>query len=146
MLIPFKLIPAKFNEGFRSIKKINYIYLKSFYTMLKKFLIVIFFILSINKITFSQSDKIYPFSTNTTHLTIWNGSEYVPFFMKGINLGVAVPGTFPGELAATKEDYTRWFKQIKEAGFNCIRLYTLHYPRFFEALQTHNSANPQNPL
>ncbi|HKL33655.1 MAG TPA: hypothetical protein VJ919_14035, partial [Tangfeifania sp.] len=66
--------------------------------------------------------------------------------MKGINLGVAVPGTFPGELAATKEDYTRWFKQIKEAGFNCIRLYTLHYPRFFEALQTHNSANPQNPL
>lgn len=114
--------------------------------MLQKFLIVIFFILSTNHITFSQTDNLYPFSTNASHITIWNGSEYVPFFMKGINLGIAVPGTFPGELAATKDDYTKWFKQIKEAGFNCIRLYTLHYPRFFEALYTYNLENSHNPL
>jgi hypothetical protein len=66
--------------------------------------------------------------------------------MKGINLGIAVPGRFPGELAATKDDYTRWFEQIKESGFNCIRLYTLHYPRFFEALNTYNLENSHNPL
>jgi len=114
--------------------------------MLQKLLIVIFFLLSINYSLFSQQSNIYPFSTNTSHLTVWNGSEYVPFFMKGINLGIAVPGTFPGELAATTNDYTRWFKQIKEAGFNCIRLYTLHYPRFFEALRSYNLANPHNPL
>lgn len=87
-----------------------------------------------------------PFSTDTENLTIWNGSEYVPFFIKGVNLGVAVPGTFPGEMAATSDDYTRWFKQIKEAGFNCIRLYTLHFPRFYEALEAFNTANPHNPL
>jgi len=88
----------------------------------------------------------YPFSTDSSHLTIWNGTEYVPFFIKGINMGVAVPGTFPGEMAATRNDYDRWFRQIKDAGFNCIRLYTLHYPRFYEALYDYNQANPQNPL
>lgn len=87
-----------------------------------------------------------PFSTDSTHLTIWNGTEYVPFFMKGINLGIAVPGTFPGQLAATSADYSLWFQQIKDAGFNCIRVYTLHFPRFFEELKKFNEANEQNPL
>ena len=65
---------------------------------------------------------------------IWNGFNYIPIFMKGINLGVSVPGTQPGELAATTEDYRRWFALIKEAGYNTIRLYTLHYPRFYDEL------------
>ncbi len=114
--------------------------------MLQRLLIVTILILNTNFSIRAQPSDIYPFSTNTTHLTIWNGSEYVPFFMKGINLGIAVPGTFPGELASTTDDYIRWFKQIKEAGFNCIRLYTLHYPRFFDALSSYNQENPHNPL
>lgn len=87
-----------------------------------------------------------PYSTNKTHLTIWNGTEYIPFFIKGTNLGVSVPGTFPGELAATKADYQVWLEQIQAAGFNCIRLYTLHYPRFYEVLDSFNLANPNHPL
>ena len=87
-----------------------------------------------------------PYSTNDTYLTIWNGTDYVPFFVKGTNLGVSVPGTFPGELAATKADYQLWLEQIQEAGFNCIRLYTLHYPRFYEVLDSFNVANPNHPL
>jgi len=95
--------------------------------------------------TIDASDEI-PFSTNSDFLTVWNGSEYVPIFIKGINLGIAIPGTFPGEMAASKSDYAKWFRQIKEAGFNCIRLYTLHYPRFFEVLDSFNHANKGNPL
>jgi hypothetical protein len=91
-------------------------------------------------------DTSIPYSTNSSHLTIWNGTEYVPFFTKGINLGISVPGTFPGELAATKAQYARWFQQIKEAGFNNIRLYTLHYPHFYEVLDSFNLANRHNPL
>ena len=56
-----------------------------------------------------------PFIANSTMLTVWDGTEYKPFFIKGMNLGVAVPGTSPGELAATTEDYLRWFKDIREA-------------------------------
>lgn len=87
-----------------------------------------------------------PFSVDTKNLTVWNGEDYVPFFIKGINLGVSVPGTFPGELAATKEQYERWIADIQDVGFNCIRLYTLHYPRFYEALKEFNEANPANPM
>ena len=34
---------------------------------------------------------------------IWNGSAYVPLFVKGINLGISLPGTQPGNLAATRK-------------------------------------------
>ncbi len=49
-------------------------------------------------------------------------------------------------MAASREQYARWFRQIKEAGFNTIRLYTLHFPRFYEALDSFNTINAQNPL
>jgi hypothetical protein len=78
--------------------------------------------------------------------SIWNGSNYVPVFIKGINLGISVPGTQPGQLAATSEDYRRWFSLIKEAGYNTIRLYTLHFPRFYNELRRYNLENPRNPL
>ena len=87
-----------------------------------------------------------PFSVNDTNITIWNGCEYVPVFINGINLGVSVPGTFPGQLAASREQYSKWFDQIREAGFNNIRVYTLHYPRFYEVLDSFNTAHPQDPL
>ncbi len=88
----------------------------------------------------------FPFSTNETNITIWNGENYEPFFLKGMNLGVAVPGKFPGELEVSSEQYAAWFQLIKDAGFNSIRLYTLHYPHFYEVLDAFNQANPDNPL
>ncbi len=103
----------------------------------------VFLTLGINGSIYSQKPL---YSTNKTHLTVWNGTEYIPFFLKGVNLGIAIPGTFPGSLEASKADYTRWFTQIKDAGFNCIRLYTLHYPHFFSVLDSFNRANPHNPL
>ena len=40
----------------------------------------------------SQPVQPFPFSTNATQLTIWDGEKYVPFTVKGTNLGIAVPG------------------------------------------------------
>ena len=88
----------------------------------------------------------FPFSTDSTYITVWNGTSYSPLFIKGINLGIATPGTFPGQLEASKEDYLRWFRLIREAGFNTIRVYTLHYPAFFEALDQFNRQHPNAPL
>lgn len=109
--------------------------------------IVLFISLLCGISAFAQVDDVeIPYSATEDHLTVWNGKEYVPFFVKGVNLGIAVPGTYPGELAASREQYSRWFTQIKEAGFNCIRLYTLHYPHFYEILDSFNLANQHNPL
>lgn len=87
-----------------------------------------------------------PFSTDQQFITVWNGEAYVPLFIKGMNLGIAKPGTFPGELAATKSDYARWLSLIQEAGFNAIRLYTLHYPHFYAVLDSFNAAHPNKPI
>lgn len=89
---------------------------------------------------------VLPYSTDSTSLTIWNGERYVPITVKGMNLGVAKPGTFPSELSVTKAQYWDWFTQIREAGYNTIRLYTLHYPRFYQALDSFNRAHETDPL
>lgn len=87
-----------------------------------------------------------PFSAVGDYLGIWNGTGFDKLFLKGINLGVSVPGTQPGELAATREQYSRWIRMIGEAGFNSIRTYTLHYPRFYQELALYNNAHPDKPI
>lgn len=109
-------------------------------------LIYIFVISILNVNATSNQVNQLPYSTNNTNLTIWNGNQYIPFFIKGINLGVALPGNYPGELNVTKQQYAKWFGQIKSLGFNCIRIYTLHYPHFYEVLDSFNLANKHNPL
>jgi hypothetical protein len=80
------------------------------------------------------------------YLAVSDGTEFTPVFIKGINLGVAVPGTQPGELAAAKEQYQKWLLMMGEAGINAIRVYTLHYPRFYEAVYEYNTKNPDKPV
>jgi hypothetical protein len=67
-------------------------------------------------------------------------------FIKGMNLGVGVPGTQPGELAITADQYQRWLLRMGEMGINALRIYTLHYPRFYEALLAYNSDHADNPI
>ncbi|MRH43354.1 hypothetical protein GH741_11760 [Aquibacillus halophilus] len=51
--------------------------------------------------------------------------------IKGVNIGMAKPGHFPGEVAITEEEYYRWFKLIGEMNANTIRVYTIHPPGFY---------------
>lgn len=107
---------------------------------------IILVLLFVTSNFYLKSNDSVPFSTDSVSLTIWNGTSYEPFFVKGTNLGVAIPGTFPSELLATRADYIRWFTEIKAAGFNCIRLYTLHFPHFYEELRNYNLKHSQHPL
>ncbi|MBU9713993.1 hypothetical protein [Evansella tamaricis] len=65
--------------------------------------------------------------------------------IKGINLGIAKPGTWPGEAAISEEEYYRWFQMIGEMNANAIRVYTLHPPGFYRALERYNSLH-EEPL
>jgi hypothetical protein len=58
--------------------------------------------------------------------------------VKGVNIGMAKPGTFPGEAGISREEYRRWFEQIGEMNANTIRNYTLHPPEFYEELLAYN--------
>jgi hypothetical protein len=74
------------------------------------------------------------------------GSSWRPFFVKGVNLAIAKPGRFPGELAATYADYARWLQDIADLNCNTVRLYTLHFPAFYQAFGDYNRAHPDRPL
>lgn len=88
-----------------------------------------------------------PFSAkDTTYFKRWNGKEYQRFYIKGVNLGLGLPGTQAGDLAASREQFQRWFKRMRELGFNTLRVYTLHFPRFYEELARYNAAHPNAPL
>ena len=87
-----------------------------------------------------------PYSTTADYLTIWNGTAYEPIFLKGMNLGVGVPGTSPGELAVTSDQYARWLNRMGEMGINSLRIYTLHYPRFYEEFARYNLEHPEAPI
>ncbi len=69
-----------------------------------------------------------------------------PLYVKGVNLGVGVPGTYPGQLALDRETYLRWFERMNETGINTLRIYTLHHPAFYEALFEYNNFRPNEPL
>ena len=119
-----------------------------------KYILYLFLSLQLAAITYGQTSGFsasksgpgHPFMVVGDELAIWDGRDYNPQFIKGMNLGVSVPGTQPGQLAASSEDYQRWFMLIKEAGYNVIRIYTLHFPRFYEELKAYNETYPQNPL
>jgi hypothetical protein len=68
-----------------------------------------------------------------------NGAgDYEPFFIKGVNIGAAKPGYWPGEFGIEESDYLRWFSLIGEMNANTIRVYVAQMPCFYDALLSHN--------
>lgn len=59
------------------------------------------------------------------------------FYVKGINLGAALPGKHPSEFPDSAT-YARWIAEMAESGANTVRVYTIHPPSFYQALLEHN--------
>lgn len=68
--------------------------------------------------------------------------EYEAVTLRGVNLGMAKPGYFPGEAAITRPEYDRWLSAIGEIA-NVVRTYTIHPPAFYRALQAYNDSATQ---
>lgn len=76
---------------------------------------------------------------------VYSKGKWEKTLLKGVNLGVGKPGSFPGELAITKEEYIRWFKYIGDMNCNVIRVYTTQKPDFYDALYLYN-LTAKNPI
>lgn len=72
--------------------------------------------------------------------------EWKPYFLKGVNMGVALPGKYPSEFSASHEMYLDWFKKIADMNSNTIRVYTILPPEFYEAFSQYNVYNANKPL
>ncbi|MCC7573933.1 MAG: family 2 glycosyl transferase [Candidatus Methanofastidiosum sp.] len=76
---------------------------------------------------------------------VYKNGAWKKEFLKGVNMGAGKPGTWPGELAITKEEYFRWFGYISDMNADVIRVYTTQKPDFYEALYLFNSIH-EKPL
>jgi hypothetical protein len=65
--------------------------------------------------------------------------SYAPIFVKGLNLGAAMPGRYPTEFPREVSVYLDWLARMSDLGANAVRLYTLLPPEFYQALATHNA-------
>ena len=74
------------------------------------------------------------------------GGAWRPFYVKGVNLGVALPGHFPSEFPTDDSTYARWLELIAAANANAVRLYTILPPAFYRALRAWNGAHPDQAL
>ncbi|MCM1183384.1 MAG: family 2 glycosyl transferase [Roseburia sp.] len=87
---------------------------------------------------YAEDGARYYFKAQGKYLSVYNGTEFEDIYVKGVNLGLGKPGYFPGETAISEEEYARWFRQIAEMNANCIRVYTIQPPSFYEAFYRYN--------
>jgi hypothetical protein len=63
--------------------------------------------------------------------------------VRGVNLGMAKPGRFPGEAAITRAEYDRWLAAMGNLHINVVRVYTVHPPAFYRALAAYNRTHTE---
>ncbi len=81
-----------------------------------------------------------PYRAGRDYLEVADGRRYRAIFVKGVNLGAALPGRHPSEFPEDPSLYARWLEEISRLGANAVRVYTLHPPAFYRALAAHNAA------
>jgi len=89
----------------------------------------------------------YRFQTEESgFIKSFNNGDPEPFFVKGVNLGAALPGKWFTEFPKDEHLYLKWFSNMKEMHFNSLRLYTLLPPSFYRAFRLFNETRPEDPL
>lgn len=65
--------------------------------------------------------------------------RWSPVFVKGINLGAALPGRFPTEFPRDEAIWRQWLDVVAGIGANAVRTYTLLPPAFYRMLAERNA-------
>jgi tetratricopeptide repeat protein len=92
------------------------------------------------------AEPAVPARTAGDAFEIWSGGGWRPFYVKGINLGAALPGHFPSEFPADDSTYAHWLELMAGANANAVRVYTILPPAFYQALKRWNDAHPDHVL
>ena len=120
-------------------------------TLNKKFIVpvIIIFITSLSFVvytnlndlqaeTYSINGITYSSKINENRFQVLENGKWKDIVVKGVNIGMTRPGTWPGQAGISEEEYYSWFKSIGEMNANTIRTYTIHPPHFYEALKKYN--------
>lgn len=93
-------------------------------------------------IDFGEEKEVNTFvKTDGTAICMYDetAETYLPFEIKGVNMGSGEPGEWSTDFHIDKETYKRWFAQIQELGANTIRVYTIQADDFYLAFYEYNS-------
>lgn len=69
--------------------------------------------------------------------------KYVPFEIRGVDMGAGLPGEWATDYAIDKETYLRWFEYIHDLGANTIRVYITLHDDFYNAFYEYNTAREE---
>ena len=86
------------------------------------------------------------FRSGNSYIQVKQQGEWKDVFLKGVNLGVAVPGKFPAEFSLTFDEYLKWLIQIGKMNSNVIRTYTILPPDFYKALAYYNLHHSEHKI
>lgn len=84
--------------------------------------------------------------TDRDGFLITDDGQWKKTFIKGVNIGAALPGKWFTEFPDNEEIYLKWFEKIGGMNCNCIRVYTLLPPEFYKALDYYNHNHPHSRL
>lgn len=82
-------------------------------------------------------------STDEDTIYMERDGQTVPFEIRGVNMGVGIPGEWATDYAIDRETYLRWFAWIQEMGANTIRVYTILQDDFYNAFYEYNVQREQ---
>jgi hypothetical protein len=74
------------------------------------------------------------------------GGRWQPFYVRGVNLGAALPGRYPAEFPADSARYAGWLDTLAAMHANALRVYTIFPPGFYRALRAFNLRRPSHAL
>lgn len=120
--------------------------------MLKKFIIavsaviVLIFVWNVAYYRLGIYIDLHPDAPVTTFMTtdentiyMQQNGETVPYEIRGVNMGVGIPGEWATDYAIDEETYLRWFAYIQELGANTLRVYTILQDDFYNAFYEYNT-------
>ncbi|MEO8201522.1 MAG: hypothetical protein ABI679_13425 [Gemmatimonadota bacterium] len=84
--------------------------------------------------------------TRGSSFQVHSSAGWSPFYIKGINLGAALPGKYPSEFPTDSALYDRWLRLMAGMNANTVRLYTILPPEFYRALRGWNLAHPASRI
>jgi len=105
--------------------------------------IMIHFVLNI---AYYKKPFSYHVKTTNKGFMVKTDGQWKDFYVKGVNIGAALPGYWFTEFPEDKEIYLDWFEKIGKMNANSVRLYTLLPHQFYDALKEYNEKNEEHPI
>lgn len=78
-------------------------------------------------------------TTDADTIYMERDGQKIPFEIRGVNMGVGLPGEWATDYAIDKETYLRWFGYIQDMGANTVRVYTILHDDFYNAFYEYNT-------